>query len=213
MVIIYKRWATCVKFNPYWHYFVKYISPFIKNKKGIVLEIGDGEVERVLAMQTIFPNLIELEFCFNKIHKLTEVKFINGDAQYIPFKDASFDCVISHHVIEHVPNDLLFLREVYRVLKKGGLAILGTPNRKRLPEILRAIFMGERKFPYLEHIREYTKEEIMNLASNLPFRLIEVDKSFFGFWGGTPFIIGLERPPNIFEKYAHFLFLKLQKDI
>ncbi len=205
-----RKHVTSIRNNYYWQYFVKYISSF-PLKNGLVLEIGGGDVERVQAMKQIFPNLVELELYFDRIPKLREVKFANADAQYMPFKNASFDCVIAHHVIEHIPNDLLFLQEMYRVLKKGGFAVIGTPNRERLPEAIRAIFVGKRKFPYLDHVREYVKEDLLVLISTLPFRSIAVDQSFFGIWGGTPFIIGLENCPNFLEKYAHFLFFKLQK--
>lgn len=46
----------------------------------------------------------------------------------LPFENESFDVVISHDVIEHVSNTDLFVTEIYRVLKKGGYAVISTPN-------------------------------------------------------------------------------------
>ncbi|KXK27781.1 MAG: type 11 methyltransferase, partial [Bacteroidetes bacterium OLB12] len=45
------------------------------------------------------------------------------------FADNSFDSVVSFQVIEHIENDHLFLQEINRVLKPGGIALLTTPNR------------------------------------------------------------------------------------
>jgi SAM-dependent methyltransferase len=45
-----------------------------------------------------------------------------------PFPDEHFDRVVSIDVLEHIPWDQPFLREVCRVLKKGGRAILTVPN-------------------------------------------------------------------------------------
>jgi SAM-dependent methyltransferase len=42
--------------------------------------------------------------------------------------DASVDLAFFNHVIEHVPNDLAALGEVRRMLRPGGICILGTPN-------------------------------------------------------------------------------------
>jgi ubiquinone/menaquinone biosynthesis C-methylase UbiE len=45
-----------------------------------------------------------------------------------PYKNNFFDVVIANHVLEHLVNVRLFVSEVYRVLKKGGYVIIGTPN-------------------------------------------------------------------------------------
>ncbi|MBU3661861.1 MAG: class I SAM-dependent methyltransferase [Bacteroidetes bacterium] len=39
----------------------------------------------------------------------------------LPYEDSSFDVVVSFGVLEHVPNDLESMKEINRVLKKGGL--------------------------------------------------------------------------------------------
>src|SRR5450756_3245946 len=40
---------------------------------------------------------------------------------------------------------------------------LNTPNRKRLVRAIVGIFSGERKFPWWEHLREYTEEDLLHL--------------------------------------------------
>jgi SAM-dependent methyltransferase len=47
-----------------------------------------------------------------------------ADAEHLPFPDASFDRVISVGVLHHTPDTEAGIREVYRVLKPGGLAIV-----------------------------------------------------------------------------------------
>ena len=47
----------------------------------------------------------------------------------LPFRDNSFDFVISNHVIEHVQDQEVHIKEIKRVLKKGGVLYLATPNR------------------------------------------------------------------------------------
>ncbi len=47
----------------------------------------------------------------------------------LPFADDTFDLVLSNHVIEHVGDQQLHLREIGRVLKPTGCVYLATPNK------------------------------------------------------------------------------------
>lgn len=48
------------------------------------------------------------------------VTFQRGDARQLPFADASFDAVVAHALIGHVPGPLVMLKEAARVLKPGA---------------------------------------------------------------------------------------------
>lgn len=54
--------------------------------------------------------------------------FVQGDAQNLPFAEASFDVVVSCETIEHVPDSGAVLREIHRVTRPGGRLFLTTPN-------------------------------------------------------------------------------------
>lgn len=58
-----------------------------------------------------------------------KLKFHVGDAAAIPFGDATFDAVVSFETIEHIPSPKDLLREIKRVLKPGGFAMISTPNK------------------------------------------------------------------------------------
>jgi SAM-dependent methyltransferase len=51
-----------------------------------------------------------------------------GDATNIPLEAGSVDLVVSFETIEHIDNPALFLKELHRVLRVGGTAIISTPN-------------------------------------------------------------------------------------
>jgi SAM-dependent methyltransferase len=56
----------------------------------------------------------------------TNVRFLQADGLSLPFRDASFDWVFSHAVIEHVADAPRYLRECARVLRPGGRMYLST---------------------------------------------------------------------------------------
>ena len=53
-----------------------------------------------------------------------------GDVRTLPFRDGSFDAVYSMGTVEHFDDTDGALREIFRVLRPGGLAIIGVPNRR-----------------------------------------------------------------------------------
>lgn len=78
------------------------------------------------------------------------------DASQLPFRDAQFDALFAGEVIEHVPDAAATLREWRRVLKPGGVAIVTTPNRRRL--VARANRM---EMPYSpDHLSELSYAEL-----------------------------------------------------
>lgn len=52
-----------------------------------------------------------------------------ADASQLPFRNATFDIVVSSDVIEHIPEVEQHIAEVARVLSPGGRYLLKTPNR------------------------------------------------------------------------------------
>lgn len=81
------------------------------------------------------------------------VEFVQATVPPLPFADESFDYVVSFQVIEHIKRDKEFVREVHRVLKKGGKFIVSTPNRP----------MSLTRNPW--HVREYNAEQFGALLS------------------------------------------------
>jgi SAM-dependent methyltransferase len=49
------------------------------------------------------------------------------DITRVPLADASYDVVIAHHVLEHIPDDRQAMRELFRLLKPGGVAAVSVP--------------------------------------------------------------------------------------
>ena len=49
------------------------------------------------------------------------------DVQEIPIEDGAFDCVICNHIMEHVEDDRKALKEIFRILRRGGWGVILSP--------------------------------------------------------------------------------------
>lgn len=62
----------------------------------------------------------------------TAEDILRVDILKMEFESGSFNFVIANHVLEHVADDITALKEIHRVLKDGGCAILQTPYSQKL---------------------------------------------------------------------------------
>lgn len=65
-------------------------------------------------------------------YKNSNLTFIVGDSTKLPFENEEFDAIVSFETIEHIKEYNKFLDECERVLKKGGIFICSTPNKRFL---------------------------------------------------------------------------------
>jgi SAM-dependent methyltransferase len=56
--------------------------------------------------------------------------------QNIDYESDSFDLILCNHVLEHVPNDYKALKELYRILKHSGIAIITVPGNWCIEKII-----------------------------------------------------------------------------
>lgn len=100
-----------------------------------------------------------------------------GGALKLPFKDNYFDTIVAWEVIEHIPDskeDKMF-KEVYRVLKKGGVFYLSTPYDSFFSKYLDPAFW------FIGH-RHYSREKLARFGKENKFRLSVVYIKG-GWWG------------------------------
>lgn len=101
---------------------------------------------------------------------------VQMDITDIQYPDAHFDAIICNHVLEHIIYDGRAMRELRRVLKPGGWALLQVPISKSLPQTLEdPTITGaperEVAFGQFDHVRIYTAGDFVDRLAAAGFTI------------------------------------------
>lgn len=139
-------------------------------------------------LQKVLMKMKNAEYISADINSSSAARII--DVRSIPYRDNYFDNIICSHVLEHVPEDTKAMSEIYRTLKKGGLAIIQVPISPILDKTYEdsSIITPEdryRAFGQTDHVRIYGQDffarlksvgfnlEVYNLKEHLTHKLIQ----------------------------------------
>ncbi len=173
--------------NLSWIRYINRVNRVIKElPKGVkILEVGCGWGHISAMLKILRPDLkvvgsdIEKSEIWNKL-KSFGCSYVKCDAKNLPFDDCEFYAVISFGVMEHVENDDKFLREIYRVLKKGGHNfIFDLPNMYGFSETILGGVVGciSNKKLHRHKVR-YGRNKVKTLLINHGFKIVEIKNEF-----------------------------------
>jgi SAM-dependent methyltransferase len=195
-----------------------------EKKKQKVLDIGCGEGQ-------ISQKIKELNFAVYgldiskknvQIAKKRGICAKLGDVEKkFPFPNNSFDIVFAGEIIEHVYDTSLFLKEINRVLKKGGRLLLTTPNLAHLPDRIRFLFglnptqvQPLHEFLYL-HIRPFTFNLLRESLNLHRFTIKKLTSTMVVFSRNKKNVNHVEKKSimlaKIFPKLGSFLIIEAKK--
>lgn len=119
-----------------------------------------------------------------------------ASVEALPFADGSFDVVLSHEVVEHVPDDRAAVAEAVRVLRPGGRLVIYAPNRLYFFETHGRFWRGKYRLgniPFINwlptpwrnrlcpHVRAYTTHGLRRLLDGLPVAVVAHTQIYPGF--------------------------------
>ncbi|MCH2226087.1 MAG: class I SAM-dependent methyltransferase [Crocinitomicaceae bacterium] len=112
---------------------------------------------------------------------LSPLADVKADICKLPFEDESFDYVFCNHVLEHIPDDTQAMKELFRVMKKGGMGIFQIPQDLTREQTYENDSITDKKerakiFGQYDHVRIYGKDYFDKLRS-IGFEVKEIDYS------------------------------------
>lgn len=142
---------------------LKIVEELVNGKNNRILDLGCGPGY----MGALFARENNVLFGDSDAKNLVKIKGeqIVLDGRNLPFKDDVFDYVICADVLEHVYEDDKVLDNIYRVIKRGGKAIITVPAYKSL-------YGAHDKL--IGHFRRYDKDEFVQLAMSRGYRIKNV---------------------------------------
>jgi len=141
-----EAWYTKPQLNqwagPYRHHVAKrkqWVEGAIREwtaKRGgqsaVGLDLGCGDGTNLGWLQSHFAHFYASDYNLLRLLRAAKLgikaRLFMADICDYPAEDDCFDIIFFNHVLEHIPDDAAALREARRILKPGGLLILGVPN-------------------------------------------------------------------------------------
>ncbi len=109
------------------------LRPFLGTQPNRLLEVGIGDGTLLLALRGEFPScqVMGADVTRTHLHSLAtshpDLPLLLFDLVQCPLPSNELDVVVCLNVLEHIQDDGLALRQLYRILKPGGLAALEVP--------------------------------------------------------------------------------------
>lgn len=157
---------------------------------GTILENGCGVGMYVEKLTDLGARVIGLEYDMDRAVEahIRSKEIFNAAGEFIPLPSSTFDLILSHEVIEHVQDDRAAIREMIRVLKVGGRAVIFCPNRGYPFETHGIYWNGKYYFgnklfvnyfprflrnKLAPHVRVYSRADLQKLFDGLSVKFIE----------------------------------------
>ena len=152
-----------------------------------------------------------------------DIFFKSGDLFNAQFPNNYFDCIYMDSVLEHVVNPIIYLRELKRIMREGGILYVGVPNegclfndiKKLLYVLLGKNEISVRIKPFIEpyHVVGFTKKSLITACIQTNFKIVRF-RNFAGLYEllkfrvfSKPFLI------NLFLVPVHLIAIPIRKQI
>lgn len=158
-----------------------YIPVEYRAKTGLVLDLGCGRGRHCAVLSQCGFDVIGINPEYNNYwNNISKAQFIKGtDKELAFFKNSSFDICLSMLMLMYVDDDNSLIRDLSRILKKGGFLILQVTNKYNLRTLVTKRWLTDEPFK-----RYYSIGEIRSVLELNGFiiKSIWTEKIYFPFF-------------------------------
>lgn len=101
------------------------------------------------------------------------IDFVVANVYECPYVENYFDVVVCNNLWEHVPDPLVLLSKIHKILRPQGFLIISTPSRYRLENLIRVLRGKPIVFMSKQHIMEYSVGQVLEQLRHGGFRTIQ----------------------------------------
>lgn len=155
------------------------LERWIEVSEPVILDVGcsSGYTLRLLRRRMPRATLLGADFVRRPLEKLgaaiPDLPLLQFDLTQCPLESDSVDAVVLLNVLEHIEDDSMAVRQVYRILRPGGIAVIEVPAGPRLYDIY------DRK---LMHFRRYRLRSLTHLIRRAGFEIAKASHLAFSLY-------------------------------
>lgn len=177
----------------------QYVLSRIPPKAKLIADVGCGNGWLARQLLNLDRIVVSIDVSFENVSQVLKLYpdenhfGVVADGFHLPFRDASFDCVVASEVIEHLEHPAEFISELLRTTKQNGKVIITTPYREKIRYTL--CIHCNKPTPWNAHLHSFDEKKLDKILSSLD---LKIHWRFFKFGNSLVQYLRLYRVLQIF---------------
>ena len=142
----------------------------VPHEEAVVLDLGCSTGYLLEDLRQTFPraHLAGIDYVFSGLRaaqaNVARAALLQADAQRLPLVSGAIDAIVSANLLEHIPDDLEALRQMFDAARPGASVVLVVPAGRRLYDYYDR---------FLHHQRRYGRHELAFKARKVGFEVLD----------------------------------------
>lgn len=182
LAVVQNRWAIFERAISKW-------ADLSSQRNPVVLDAGCGDGINLRELSRLVerfdrPKILGTDYSRLRIGRAASApgsRLTQSSLTHLPYQDNTVDILLCNQVLEHISETDVVLRQLYRVLRPGGLLILGVPNEGCLLAQTRNHFLQRSISRRTDHVNFFTASTLRNEIERTGFTVYAIEREGF-FW-------------------------------